>query len=185
MPLITFEYENLGRLQYHERWARSETLRFYLHEALAAQVDARLSSEGRKLVESVLAAALEEEAAGQRRAPRAEASPKRCASPSASSTASYSSWSRVGGPCERAAERVPASAVVRGAPINIYVVLENPLQPLRVGWIWTSWIQLEQSLPSGQLSTSRVRLRRVATVEDALSLWRRVHPTRPCPELKL
>ena len=155
-----------------------------------------------------LAAALEEEAASQHRAPRAEASPKRCASPSASSTASYSSWSRVGGPCERAAstrvrplatdppvqtqqqlplplERVPASAVVRGAPINIYVVLENPLQPLRVGWIRTSWIQLEQSLPSGQLSTSRVRLRRVATVEDALSLWRRARPTQPCPELKL
>ena len=48
-------HENLGRLQYHGRCARSETLRCYLHEALAAQVDARLSSESRRLVESVLA----------------------------------------------------------------------------------------------------------------------------------
>ena len=48
-------HENLGRLQYHGRWSRSETLRFYLHEALAAQVDARLSRESRSLVASVLA----------------------------------------------------------------------------------------------------------------------------------
>ena len=61
-----------------------------------------------------LAAALEEEAASQRRAPRAEASPERCASPPASSTASYSSWSRVGGPCERAAStRVRPLATIR------------------------------------------------------------------------
>ena len=154
-----------------------------------------------------LASALEEEAADNGRAPRGPPSRGRGTSPSASSTASYSSWSRVGGPCERAAAtrvdplgadppstsqqqlplplgRVPASAVVRGAPVNLYVILENPLQPHRVGWIRTSWIQLERSLPSGQLSTSRVRLRRVATVEDAVQLWKKVHPNLPCPELK-
>ena len=47
-------HENLGRLQYHGRWARAETLRFYLHEALTAQVDARLSDASRDLIDMVL-----------------------------------------------------------------------------------------------------------------------------------
>ena len=47
-------HENLGRLQYHGRWAKAETLRFYLHDALAAQVDARLSNESRELIAVIL-----------------------------------------------------------------------------------------------------------------------------------
>ena len=142
-----------------------------------------------------LAAALEEEATSQRRAPRAEASPKRCASPSASSTTSYSSW--IGGPCERAAS-TRVRPLAADPPVQTQQQLPLPLVEHRLisTWSWRTpcsrceWDGFgprgfNSTFQAGLLSTSCVRLRRVATVEDALSLWRKVRPTQPCPELKL
>ncbi|CAE6958585.1 unnamed protein product, partial [Symbiodinium sp. CCMP2592] len=112
-------HENLARLQYHGRWARSETLRFYLHEAWAAQGDAQLSasSKERRLQRALreLADALQEaEQEEQQKESRASqpgrgSASSRATSPAPSLAGSSSSWSRVGGAKARAAatERDP------------------------------------------------------------------------------
>ncbi|CAE7727399.1 SMYD3 [Symbiodinium sp. CCMP2592] len=188
-------HENLARLQYHGRWASFSSARI---------MGERLQRALRELADALQEAEQEEQQKESRASqPGRGSTSSRATSPAPSLAGSSSSWSRVGGAKARAAaterdplrrvqppaaqplEHVPASAVVRNSSVNCYVVLENPLQPTRVGWIMTTWKTLEASLPSGRLCTSHVRLRRVDSVEAAMDLWNSVHPNHPCPQLKL
>ena len=47
-------YENLATLQYLGRWARADTLRYYLHEALTVKVEAESTSEAKAQLEYVM-----------------------------------------------------------------------------------------------------------------------------------
>ena len=47
-------YQNLATLQYLGRWARADTLRYYLHEALTVKVEAESTSEAKAQLEYVM-----------------------------------------------------------------------------------------------------------------------------------
>ena len=47
-------YENLSTLQYLGRWARADTLRYYLHEALTVRVEAESRPEAKRHLEFAL-----------------------------------------------------------------------------------------------------------------------------------
>ncbi|CAE7920809.1 unnamed protein product, partial [Symbiodinium necroappetens] len=111
-------YENLPKLQYLGRWARADTLKYYLHEALTIKVDAEGKPESKV---AVISSALRELAAALEN----------------------SEWDVVGlaSQTQRAplVQQVEAQKEVSGSTVayrqdwRIYVVVANPKQPERVG----------------------------------------------------
>ena len=86
-------------------------------------------------------------------------------------------------------ENVTGSSVAYRGDLRTYVILANPRQPHRLGWVQgpagAVWPRLEATLPNGRLYGSLVRLRRVNDLEEARALWETCHPGKPMPQLLL
>ena len=77
------------------------------------------------------------------------------------------------------------SAVAYHQDLRHYVVVECPGKPALLGYVCgpaaSTWRRLEAQLPSGKLSTSRARLRRVVNKEEAARVWAVAHPGTEMP----
>ena len=77
------------------------------------------------------------------------------------------------------------STVAYHQDLRHYVVVECPGKPALLGYVCgpaaSTWRRLEAQLPSGKLSTSRARLRRVVNKEEAAQVWAVAHPGTEMP----
>lgn len=93
------------------------------------------------------------------------------------------------GPTYSSSEVPRSSTIAYHSERRAYIIVSNPHDPSFVGFVEgpspQTWRSIEKRLPNERLSGSRVKLRRVADRNEALSVWEKAWPHRPMPELKI